>query len=270
MYSNIDSILRAILVSTPVAAALLFLFSLFLKARWKVAGSGIKSALLFAVIGLALFGKDLNSDSGWGWVAVGAAFMIGIYACAGFIFGIGVAAAISKRYRCISALPILFGLLSPVTMPLHNKIVRAESERRWTEEQEMQRRNPHALVNDIALLDEEDSGYRIRFVDDKGVVRANSESIEVTPYVVLSPGKHRIVLHGDTPKAVRLKLEWSLQDSVEVEAGCLYNLQVTNGQIRLKEVDRFKEPNPESCVRPERSGAVNTTHVEQAREDRRG
>ena len=28
-------------------------------------------------------------------------------------------------------------------------------------------------------------------------------------------------------------------------------------------------PNPESCVRPERSGAVNTTHVEQAREDRR-
>ena len=29
------------------------------------------------------------------------------------------------------------------------------------------------------------------------------------------------------------------------------------------------EPNPESCVRPERSGAVNTTHVEQAREDRR-
>lgn len=30
-----------------------------------------------------------------------------------------------------------------------------------------------------------------------------------------------------------------------------------------------KEPNPESCVRPERSGAVNTTHVEQAREDRR-
>jgi hypothetical protein len=30
------------------------------------------------------------------------------------------------------------------------------------------------------------------------------------------------------------------------------------------------EPNPESCVRPERSGAVNTTHVEQAREDRRG
>ena len=30
-----------------------------------------------------------------------------------------------------------------------------------------------------------------------------------------------------------------------------------------------KKPNPESCVRPERSGAVNTTHVEQAREDRR-
>ena len=30
-----------------------------------------------------------------------------------------------------------------------------------------------------------------------------------------------------------------------------------------------EEPNPESCVRPERSGAVNTTHVEQAREDRR-
>lgn len=32
---------------------------------------------------------------------------------------------------------------------------------------------------------------------------------------------------------------------------------------------RKPEPNPESCVRPERSGAVNTTHVEQAREDRR-
>ncbi len=30
-----------------------------------------------------------------------------------------------------------------------------------------------------------------------------------------------------------------------------------------------RAPNPESCVRPERSGAVNTTHVEQAREDRR-
>ncbi len=32
---------------------------------------------------------------------------------------------------------------------------------------------------------------------------------------------------------------------------------------------RNEMSNPESCVRPERSGAVNTTHVEQAREDRR-
>ena len=30
-----------------------------------------------------------------------------------------------------------------------------------------------------------------------------------------------------------------------------------------------RKANPESCVRPERSGPVNTTHVEQAREERR-
>ena len=118
---------------------------------------------------------------------------------------------------------------------------RADGERHWAETQDLQRRNPHALVNDIALPDEEDSGYRIRFVGDKGVVRASNKLVSVTPYVVLPPGKHWVVLHGDTAKAGRLKLEWFLQGSVEVEAGRLYKLQVADGHIRLVEVTRFKE-----------------------------
>ena len=58
-----------------------------------------------------------------------------------------------------------------------------------------------------------------------------------------------------------------LDDAILKEAKmdrCEYN-RILNQYVP----DEDSEPNPESCVRPERSGAVNTTHVEQAREDRR-
>ena len=253
----IDSLFRLIVFGAPAVAGLTLVIILLVKEMRPAIGGGFVGALVFALIGFWSFGKDLRSDSGWGWVALGAALLIGLYLCAGFIFGVGFAAAVSRRYRRISPLPLLFGLLVPFAMPLHSKVVRANGQRRWAEMQEFQRRNPHALVNDVALPDEEDSGYRVRFVDDQGVVRATNEFISVTPYVVLPPGKHRLVLHADTPKGDRLKLEWSLQDVVEVEAGHLYKLQVAKGKIKLAEVSRFRAPDqqPSEPTTPSRRGS---------------
>jgi hypothetical protein len=120
--------------------------------------------------------------------------------------------------------------------------LRADGEKRWSEMQALQRRNPHALVNDATLPNGADSGYRIMFVDSKRVVRVNDELINPASYVVLPPGKHFLALHGDE-KTRRSGQETFLQGSVEVEAGRFYQLQVTNGIIWLIEVSQSKEPN---------------------------
>jgi len=240
MQLSLDSLLRAIMFGTPLLAGILLVFSLFLEDRWRVLGVGIAAAAIFAVVGLAIFGGKLGSEEGWGWVALGAAVLIGIYICAGFVFGIGVTAAISKRYRWCSPFLLLLGLLSPLAMPVHSRIVRLENVRQWTEKQEAMRRAPHALLNDSSLADEEDSGYRVRFVDDMGAVREHRELAD--SYVVIPVGKHKLVLHGDTHKAQQLKLEWFLQQEVEVEAGCVYKLSVEKGRILLHEFSMPQRP----------------------------
>jgi hypothetical protein len=245
MHLSLDSLLRAIWLSTPLIAGLLLICALFLDNRWRVIGTGIAGAVIFAIVAFAIFGRKLSSEEGWGWVAIGAAVLIGIYTCAGFVFGIGAIAATSKRYRWSSSLLLLFGLLSPLSVPIHEKTVRLQKEREWEEKQEAIRRAPHALLNDSSLADDEDSGYRVRFVDDLGAVRAHGNRADSS--VVIPAGKHELVLHGDTPKAQRLKLKWFLQQEVEVEAGCFYKLSVGNGKISLHKLSQTNEPNPTSA-----------------------
>jgi hypothetical protein len=93
-------------------------------------------------------------------------------------------------------------------------------------------------------------------VDDKGVVRATNALISVVPYVVLPPGRHSLLLKADTPKGERMKLPWVLKESVEVEAGHFYKLEVANGKCRLVELRQINEQNHTTDpVPPKRDGS---------------
>lgn len=241
MFQLFEKLMPLAVFGTAPVAGVVLIVALLVKDMRPAIIAGFLAALFFGTLGFCFFGADLHSESGWGWTAVGAGLKIGLNTCAGFVFGAGAAAAASRRYRLLSPLLLAIGLLLPTMLLLQPRVMRAEGERRWAEKQEIRRRNPHALVNDSTLPDEEDSGYRVRYVDDEGVVRANSDLTKAAPYVVLPPGRHKLVLHGDTAKAQRLKLEWFLPGEVEVEAGHLYKLRVEKSGIRLIEVPRFDD-----------------------------
>lgn len=245
MVSFLDSILRLGLYSTPVIAGFTFLAVLSVK-EWRPAiVSGFVGAIIFGFIVRASVGDVFHHDSGPGsdWGAAIATVAVGIYVCSGFIFGIGIAACISPRHRLIAPILLLLGLLVPIGIPASQKANRLAGERHWLQEQERERKNPHALVNDIALSDEEDSGYRIRYVDDHAVIRVTNALINAIPYVVLPPGKHHLTVKPDTWKGEDLKLPIIGEQDVEVQAGCFYRLQVTNGHAILIEVSQISVSN---------------------------
>jgi hypothetical protein len=238
-----EGVFRLVVYGTPIVAGGGLLLVLFVKELRPALIAGFAAALLFGLIGGASVG-DAFGRSGMGadWGAMIAMVLITLYACAGFLVGLGVAACLSPRHRIWAPIAFIAGLAVPVGLPVYRAHLRTTKEQLWVEKQERQRQSPHALVNDIALSDEEDSGYRIRFVDDEGVVRARSDVISVVPYVVLPPGKHRLLLKADTPKGERMKLPWVLKETVEVQAGRRYSLRVNQASVALIEVERFKEP----------------------------
>ena len=251
MSAFLDTVLRVSVYGTPVVAGLAFLVVLFVKELRPAIVAGLIAAFLFGLVGGISVG-DAFGRSGMGadWGAMIATALIGLYACSGFLFGLGVAACISPRRRMLAPIAFIAGLALPVGLPVYRAEAQSAGERHWSEKQERQRRNPHALVNDVALSDDEDSGYRVRYVDDEGVIRASSEFISVVPYVVLPPGKHQLLLKADTPKAERMKLPWVLNETVEVQAGRLYKIRVKDGKATLVEVKRFKENSFRFEVRP--------------------
>lgn len=244
MVPFLDGIMRLVLYGTPYIAGFTLLAVLFVK-KWRTAiAGGFVGAIFFGFIKLASVGDAFHHDGmGAGWGGALAAVLVWLYACSGFIFGVGIFACISPRHRFTGAILLLIGLLLPVGIPVHSRETRIAGERHWLEKQELERSNPHALVNDIALPDEEDSGYRIRYVDDHVVIRASNATVNVTPYVVLPPGKHWLTVNADTPKGGKLNLPIIGVQRVEVQAGHFYKLLVTNGIVALVEVRQISEPN---------------------------
>ena len=245
MIPFLDGILRLALFGTPFIAGFTLLAVLFVKAWRPAIAGGFMGAIFFGFIGLASVGDVFHPDSGPGsdWAAALAAACVGLYVCSGFIFGVGIVACISPRHRFVALILLLIGLLLPIGTRFRAREVRIAGERHWLEEQELQRKNPHALVNDIALPDAEDSGYRIRYVDNHAVIRESNALMNVTSYVVLPPGKHWLTVKADTPKGEKLKLPIIGEQSVEVQAGDFYNLQVANGKAVLVEVSQNSDSN---------------------------
>ena len=249
MTSFLDSLMIFAACGIPFIAGFTFLAGLCVK-EWRPAiAGGLIGAILIGFVVTACVGGIFHSDGmGAGFGRGVAIVAIGLYACCGFVFGVGVFACLSPRRRVIGAILLLIGLLLPVGLPFRAREKRLTEERRWVDKQETERRNPHALVNDIDLPDEEDSGYRIRYVDNHAVIRASNAVFNVTPYVVLSPGKHWLTVKADTPKGNKLNLSIIGTQHAEVEAGHFYKLQVTNGKAILVEVNKISETNQTSVL----------------------
>ena len=94
----------------------------------------------------------------------------------------------------------------------------------------LRHQTPHAIINDVAVGQESDTGYHLAAVDGKPVERQRSHINTVVPFAIVAPGHHTLILE---PKLGSNNKRTSIQ--VDVEEGKRYRFAVNEGNVVLIE-----------------------------------
>ncbi len=116
----IQSALLLALYGTPLAAGFVLVACLFSRERWALLAVGFACAMLFAFGGLVLLKSNFGgSGMGADWAAALAAVLIGVYACGGFLIGVGIILSRVRALRFIAFLLVAAGLAFPGIQLFH-------------------------------------------------------------------------------------------------------------------------------------------------------
>jgi len=97
---------------------------------------------------------------------------------------------------------------------------------------------PHAIVNDMTVRPEFETGYRVVAVDGKPVERAHgkvpSSITSFAPLAWISPGSHSLTLQMDNDfKAKNSELPPEVTISAKLEADKKYRIAKKDGSVAL-------------------------------------
>jgi hypothetical protein len=97
---------------------------------------------------------------------------------------------------------------------------------------------PHAIINDITVRPEFETGYRLVAVDGKPVERAHGKGMSsissFVPYAWVQPGTHSLTLQMDNDfKAKNSELPQEVTISAKLEAEKKYRIAMKDGTATL-------------------------------------
>jgi len=97
---------------------------------------------------------------------------------------------------------------------------------------------PHAIINDMTVRPEFETGYRVVAVDGKAVERAHgkvpSSISSFAPLAWVPPGKHSLTLQMDSDlKAKNAELPQEVTISAKLEADKKYRIAMKDGTATL-------------------------------------